>query len=162
MKIYPDAPEKRNSCTLANKVLTFDELAQKYEDTANTVDNITNDNGQIDGDTIDGIYSRQVIDLEDGIINSVYIQELNTKYVQVSGKLDAVEIETGSIKGNVAEFEETYTKKGLRLQRQTLKPFVLQISQLYMARLISLTRCTQILKLYFPDQLVSVICRTST
>lgn len=110
MKIYPDAPEK-NSCTLANKVLTFDELAQKYEDTANTVDNITNDNGQIDGDTIDGIYSRQVIDLEDGIINSVYIQELNTKYVQVSGKLDAVEIETGSIKGNVAEFEETYTKR---------------------------------------------------
>lgn len=110
MKTYPDTPEK-NSCTLANKVLTFDELAQKYEDTANTVDNITNDNGQIDGDTIDGIYSRQVIDLEDGIINSVYIQELNTKYVQVSGKLDAVEIETGSIKGNVAEFEETYTKR---------------------------------------------------
>lgn len=31
MKIYPEAPEK-NSCTLANKVLTFDELAQKYED----------------------------------------------------------------------------------------------------------------------------------
>lgn len=61
MKTYPDAPEK-NSCTLANKVLTFDELAQKYEDTANTVDNITNDNGQIDGDTIDGIYSRQIID----------------------------------------------------------------------------------------------------
>lgn len=32
VKIYPEAPEK-NSCTLANKVLTFDELAQKYEDT---------------------------------------------------------------------------------------------------------------------------------
>lgn len=54
VKIYPEAPEK-NSCTLANKVLTFDELAQKYEDTADTVDNITNDNGQIDGDAIDEI-----------------------------------------------------------------------------------------------------------
>ena len=36
VKIYPEAPEK-NSCTLANKVLTFDELAQKYEDTADSV-----------------------------------------------------------------------------------------------------------------------------
>lgn len=110
MKIYPDAPEK-NSCTLANKVLTFDELAQKYEDTANTVDNITNDNGQIDGDTIDGIYSRQIIDLEDGIVNSVYIKNLDAQYVQVSGKLTAVEGEFGTLKANVAEFEETYTKR---------------------------------------------------
>ena len=55
--------------------------------------------------------SRQVIDLEDGIVNSVYIQELNTKYVQVSGKLTAVEGEFGTLKANVAEFEETYTKR---------------------------------------------------
>ena len=82
MKIYPDAPEK-NSCTLANKVLTFDELV-------NTVDNITNDNGQIDGDAIDGIYSRQIVDLENAIVSSVHIKNLDAKYVQVSGKLTAV------------------------------------------------------------------------
>lgn len=110
MKIYPDAPEK-NSCTLANKVLTFDELAQKYEDTANTVNNITNDNGQIDGDAIDGIHSRQIIDLENAIVTSAYIKDLDAKYVQVSGKLTAVEGEFGSIKGNIAQFEETYTQK---------------------------------------------------
>ena len=39
MKTYPDAPEK-NSCTLANKVLTFDELAQKYEVPMPIVDEI--------------------------------------------------------------------------------------------------------------------------
>lgn len=110
MKAYPEAPEK-NSCTLANKVLTFDELAQKYEDTANTVDNITNDNGQIDGDTIDGIYSRQIVDLENAIVSSAYIQDLDAKYVQVSGKLTAVEADIGTVKANVAEFEETYTQK---------------------------------------------------
>lgn len=110
MKIYPDAPEK-NSCTLANKVLTFDELAQKYEDTVNTVDNITNDNGQIDGDAIDGIYSRQIVDLENAIVSSVHIKDLDAKYVQVSGKLTAVEGEFGSIKGNIADFEDAYVKR---------------------------------------------------
>lgn len=110
MKIYPDAPEK-NSCTLANKVLTFDELAQKYEDTVNTVDNITNDNGQIDGDAIDGIYSRQIVDLENAIVSSVHIKDLDAKYVQVSGKLTAVEGEFGSIKGNIVDFEDAYAKR---------------------------------------------------
>lgn len=110
MKIYPDAPEK-NSCTLANKVLTFDELAQKYEDTVNTVDNITNDNGQIDGDAIDGIYSRQIVDLENAIVSSVHIKDLDAKYVQVSGKLTAVEGEFGSIKGSIADFEDAYAKR---------------------------------------------------
>lgn len=110
MKIYPDAPEK-NSCTLANKVLTFDEFAQKYEDTVNTVDNITNDNGQIDGDAIDGIYSRQIVDLENAIVSSVHIKDLDAKYVQVSGKLTAVEGEFGSIKGNIVDFEDAYAKR---------------------------------------------------
>lgn len=110
MKIYPEAPEK-NSCTLANKVLTFDELAQKYEDTADTVDNITNDNGQIDGDAIDGIHSSQIIDLENGIIESAYIKELGVKILNVSGKITAVEGEFGILKSNTAQFEETYTKR---------------------------------------------------
>lgn len=110
MKIYPEAPEK-NSCTLANKVLTFDELAQKYEDTADTVDNITNDNSQVDGDAIDGIHSRQIVDLENGIIESAYIKDLSVKYLQVSGKITAVEGEFGTLKANTAQFEETYTKK---------------------------------------------------
>ena len=110
MKNYPDAPEK-NSCTLANKVLTFDELAQKYEDTADTVDNITNNNGQIDGDAIDGIHSSQIVDLENGIIESAYIKELGVKYLDVSGKITAVEGEFGILKSNTAQFEETYTKR---------------------------------------------------
>lgn len=109
-KSYPDASEK-NSCTLANKVLAFDELAQKYEDTADTVDNITNDNGQVDGDAIDGIHSRQIIDLENGIIESAYIKELGVKYLDVSGKITAVEGEFGILKSNTAQFEETYTKR---------------------------------------------------
>lgn len=96
---YPDEPEK-NTCVLANKILSFDELAQKYDSAADTVDNITNDNGQVDGDAIDGIYSRQVIDLEDAIVESAYIKDLSTKYLTVSGELTAVKAEIGQLKAN--------------------------------------------------------------
>lgn len=110
IKEYPEEPS-RNTCTLANKVLTFDELAQKYEDAANTVDNITNDNGQIDGDTIDGIHSRQIVDLENAIVQSATIIDLTTKYLTVTGKLTAVEGEFGKLTANVAEFEQATIQK---------------------------------------------------
>lgn len=110
MKRYPEEPE-RDTCTLANKVLTFDELAQKYENAAETVDNITNDNGEIDGDTIDGIHSEQIVDLENAIVQSATIIDLTTKYLQVTGKLTAVEGEFGTLKANVAEFEQATIKR---------------------------------------------------
>ena len=110
MKHYPEKPG-RDTCTLANKVLTFDELAQKYESTSDTVDNITNDNGQIDGDTIDGIHSSQIIDLENAIISSATIMDLTTQYMQVTGKLTAVEADIGSLNANVATIDQAMIGK---------------------------------------------------
>lgn len=110
IKHYPEEPGK-DTCTLANRVLTFEELAQKYEDTANTVDNITNDNGQIDGDAIDGIYSRQIVDLENAIIESATIVDLTTQYLQVTGKLTAVEADIGTLNTNVANIDQALIKK---------------------------------------------------
>lgn len=110
MKRYPEEPN-RDTCTLANKVLTFDELAQKYEDASNTVDNITNDNGQIDGDAIDGIYSSQIIDLENAIISSATIIDLTTQYLQVTGKLTAVEADIGTLNTNVANIDQALIGK---------------------------------------------------
>ena len=110
IKRHPEEPG-RDTCTLANKVLTFDELAQKYEDAANTVDNITNDNGQIDGDTIDGIYSSQIIDLEDALIQSATIVDLTTQYLQVTGKLTAVEADIGLLNTNIANIDQALIGK---------------------------------------------------
>ena len=104
VKRYPEEPH-RNTCTLANKTLTFEEMARKYEQAANTVDNITNDNGQVDGDAIDGIYSKQIYDLENGIIESAYIKELTVDVLNVTGKITAVEGQFGKLQANVAEFE---------------------------------------------------------
>lgn len=51
------------------------------------------------------------VDLENAIVSSVHIKDLDAKYVQVSGKLTAVEGEFGSIKGNIADFEDAYAKR---------------------------------------------------
>lgn len=110
MKQYPEEPD-RDTCTLANKVLTFDELAQKYESAADTVDNITNDDGQIDGDAIDGIYSSQIYDLENAIISSATIIDLTAQYLQVSGKLTAVEADIGELNANVATIDQAMIGK---------------------------------------------------
>lgn len=61
-----------------NPVLALKIARNNYNLTADTVDNITNDNGQVDGDAIDGIHSRQIIDLENGIIESAYIKEFQS------------------------------------------------------------------------------------
>lgn len=110
MKRYPEEPS-RDTCTLANKVLTFDELAEKYDDAADTVENITNDNGQVDGDTIDGIYSSQIYDLENAIISSATIVDLTTQYLQVTGKLTAVEADIGTLNANVANIDQALIGK---------------------------------------------------
>lgn len=110
MKRYPEEPN-RDTCTLANKVLTFDELAEKYDDAADTVENITNDNGQVDGDTIDGIYSSQIYDLENAIIGSATIVDLTTQYLQVTGKLTAVEADIGTLNANVANIDRAVIGK---------------------------------------------------
>lgn len=107
---YPEEPS-RDTCTLANKVLTFDELAEKYDAAADTVENITNDNGQVDGDTIDGIYSSQIYDLENAIIGSATIVDLTTQYLQVTGKLTAVEADIGTLNANVANIDQAVIGK---------------------------------------------------
>ena len=49
---YPDDPSK-DTCEIANLKLTFTEMQQKLNDAADTVNNITTDNGTVDGSSID-------------------------------------------------------------------------------------------------------------
>ena len=107
---YPDEPH-RNTAELSNTVLSFEEYAQKAQEAAETVDNITNDNGQIDGDTIDGIHSWQVVDLENSVIEMATIKELQTNVLDVSDKITVVNAEVGALTANLANFEEVTTGK---------------------------------------------------
>ena len=107
MTIYPDEPE-RNECVFANTVLNFEEMASKFNETADTVDNITSDNGTVRGSTIDSIESRQIVDLENTVINYSKIKTLEADVVTVSGNLSAVTADVGTLTANVANFEQAY------------------------------------------------------
>lgn len=104
MTVYPDAPEK-NKATLANKTLTFDEMVQKYAQTADTVENITTDNGTVDGSTVNAIKSSQIIDLENAIVSNLEVVRLTTQFLTVTGRLTAAEADIGKLTANEADFE---------------------------------------------------------
>ena len=108
LKVYPEE-YWRNELTFANKVLTFDEMMQKYDDAAATVDNITSDNGTINGSTVDAIETRQIVDLENTVVNYAYITDLHADLVTVSDTLTATRGEFGELSANVATFEELTT-----------------------------------------------------
>lgn len=109
---YPEEPY-RNSCEIANRILSFEEYAKRMEAAANTVNNITNDNGEIDGDTIDHLPSDKVSGLdakvEELVAASAVIGELEAEIITVSGKITAVEGEFGTLKANIGQFEEVVT-----------------------------------------------------
>ena len=98
---YPDEPE-RTTFTLANKVLTFDELTQKYDDAADTVDNITADNGTISGSCIDGITAAQITNLDASPIIASLIEADRIN----ANTITAVRGEFGEITANVGTFNE--------------------------------------------------------
>jgi phage minor structural protein len=96
MTEYPDNPDQ-NTCEISNVKLSFEEYAQKYEDTSNTVDNITTDNGTVDGDAIDNIDAAKVQRLDEVIANSAKFTEVNTKILNVSDMLTAANAKIGTL-----------------------------------------------------------------
>lgn len=96
MTEYPDNPDK-NTCEISNVKLSFEEYAQKYENTSDTVDNITTDNGTVDGDAIDSIDAAKVQRLDEVIANSAKFVEVNTKILNVSNMLTAANAKIGTL-----------------------------------------------------------------
>lgn len=93
---YPDNPEQ-NVCEISNIKLSFEEYAQKYEDTSDTVDNITTDNGTVDGDAIDSIDAAKVLRLDEVIAGSAKFVEVNTQILNVSDLLQAANSKIGTL-----------------------------------------------------------------
>ncbi len=96
MTEYLDNPDK-NTCEISNVKLSFEEYAQKYEDTSDTVVNITTDNGTVDGDAIDNIDAVKVQRLDEVIASSAKFTEVNTKILNVSDMLTAANAKIGTL-----------------------------------------------------------------
>ena len=95
---YPYEPYK-NCCELANTTLTFEELQKDFIETSETVNNITTSNGTIDGTTIDGINTTQIIDFEAAIGKVIDFEAINAGFQEIT-----------SIKGTIGELESNSIK----------------------------------------------------
>lgn len=105
LKVYPDAPEE-NTCTIANKTMSFDEMVQKYEAASETVDNITTDNGTVRGESVNHISTSQILNFDDAVGSTMAVLELTAELLTVTGNLTAVEAEIGTLTANVGTFEQ--------------------------------------------------------
>ncbi|WP_286233360.1 phage tail spike protein [Romboutsia ilealis] len=104
---YPN-DSSQNSCELGNTTLTFEELQKENEAKNNTVDAITSDNGTINGSKVDSITTEQISDFEvsvakitDLTVVNAEINNLKAQNVTITGELNAVKGEFGTLKANV-------------------------------------------------------------
>lgn len=96
LKSYPENPGE-NTCEISNLKLTFSAYIQKYNSTCSTVDNITNDNGTIDGDAIDNIDASKVLNLDEIISKNARFVTLTTQLANVTGQLNANTAKIGTL-----------------------------------------------------------------
>lgn len=96
LKSYPENPGE-NTCEISNLKLTFSAYIQKYNSTCDTVDNITNDNGTVDGDAIDNIDASKVLNLDEIISKNARFVTLTTQLANVTGQLNANTAKIGTL-----------------------------------------------------------------
>lgn len=96
LKSYPENPGE-NTCEISNLKLTFSAYIQKYNSTCDTVDNITNDNGTVDGDAIDNIDASKVLNLDEIISKNARFEALTTQIANVTGQLNANTAKIGTL-----------------------------------------------------------------
>lgn len=102
---YPDEPT-RNTCEIANTTLSFEDIQKEFQDTTDTVNNITTDNGTVDGSTIDGISTEQIYDFEASVAKITDLTVVNARIDDLyANKANISELNT--VIANVAELNAT-------------------------------------------------------
>ena len=110
LKHYPDNSAD-DTCEISNLKLSFSSYVQKYNNTTDTVDNITNDNGTVDGDCIDNIDASKVLNIDTVIANNAEFVNTKTKVLEVEQSMMATEAKIGTLETTTlksAEAEITY------------------------------------------------------
>lgn len=131
---YPNEHEL-DTVELANTTLSFEETQTQFQEAADTVNNITTDNGTIDGSTVDNIETKQISDFEANIIKVTNLTAVNAKIhnleaqnVNITGKLTAVEATIGTLNSNLATIDKlTVTHSAYIADLQTSKANITQL-----------------------------------
>lgn len=111
MTRYPLEPE-RNKAVLSNGRLTFEELQQKNEEMADTVDGWANEDGTLNGSKVDGILTEQITDFEAKVAQITDLTVVNAKIDNLEankasiGQLSAVVADIGELRANTATIDQ--------------------------------------------------------
>ncbi|MDU5660528.1 MAG: phage tail spike protein, partial [Clostridium perfringens] len=96
----------KDSVELANAILKFEDIQQENQETTDTVNNITTDNGTINGSTIDSITTKQIEDFKANVIQVTNLHALNADidYLKVN-KADMQDVNI--VKAKIGTLETT-------------------------------------------------------
>lgn len=101
---YPDDPSK-DTCEIANLKLTFTEMQQKLNDAADTVNNITTDNGTVDGSSIDDMDANKLTNIDDVVSKTESFKSIKTEVLTVTGELQSASGKIGELETNKLDSE---------------------------------------------------------
>lgn len=97
---YPDEPQ-RNTCEIANATLKFEDIQKEQQDTTDTVNNITEDNGTISSDAVKGAFT---------VLNKLNVNEINVLKGQFGElKVNKLDVDVANIK--FAEIDKAVINK---------------------------------------------------
>ncbi|MGL4569629.1 MAG: phage tail spike protein [Clostridium sp.] len=104
---YPDNRDK-DTVELANATLKFEDVQKEFFEAADTVNNITTDNGTVNGETIDSIKVSKIENLEAEILKVTNLNVINADIIHLKAtkadiqSLNAIEIKVGQIEATSA------------------------------------------------------------
>ncbi|RKJ51886.1 hypothetical protein D7Y05_02265 [bacterium 1XD42-54] len=102
---YPDAPDL-DTCEIANTVLTFEELQQKYQAAAEIINYTVAGDGRYTGK----INVSDILHFEQGVAGSNTVTEINSSIFTMQGELGEIGLSIGQIKTNYLKADEADLK----------------------------------------------------
>lgn len=105
MTEYPQSPEK-NTCEIANTVLTFEELQQKYKEAAEIINTVVSGDGRYTGT----ISVSDILNFEQGLTDSEIFNGVKKSIDSLNGSVKEIKISVGSIESNYIKSEEADLK----------------------------------------------------
>ncbi len=96
----------RDTVELANAILKFEDIQQENQETTDTVNNITTDNGTINGSTIDSIQVKQIENFEANVLKVTKLEVIEASINHLSViKADIQDLNV--VKANIGTLEAT-------------------------------------------------------
>lgn len=102
---YLQNPQK-NTCELANTVLTFEEMQQKYQEAAEIINTVVDGNGRYTGT----INVSDILHFEEGLSGSSAVAGLQGGIDSLNGQLSQISLAVGDIETNYLKAEEADLK----------------------------------------------------